>query len=181
MTIGVLWELFEFAADRLLLPDMQKDTVITQFSGVLPDPADSNTPILMKDVHGVAINGESLRLPGYPDNGLFDTMKDPFINMLGAFNFALISFFRPAAKKQDISPAVSYRGSREKSDTPEGKAGKTSGLALYIDRKPPAMPVNSIKATPHNPRHASCLYNIPSYRPKILGNTQSITCGFWPI
>lgn len=42
---------------------------------------------------------EGLRLPGYPDIGLSDTVKDPFIDMLGAFNFALISFFRPRREK----------------------------------------------------------------------------------
>ena len=36
-------------------------------------------------------------------------------------------------------------------------------------------------ATPHNSRHASCLHNVPSYRPKILGNTQSIPLNFWTI
>ncbi len=32
---------------------------------------------------------------------------------------------------------------------------------------------NTVKATPRNSLHASCLHNIPSYRPKILGNTAS--------
>ena len=38
-----------------------------------------------------------------------------------------------------------------------------------------------LEATPHNSRHASCLHNIPSYRPKILGNTQSIPSNFQTI
>ena len=36
MTIVVLWELFEFAADRLLLPDMQKSEL---FPTVIKDGA----------------------------------------------------------------------------------------------------------------------------------------------
>ena len=34
MTIGVLWEFFEYTADKLLLLDMQKDTIITRISSV---------------------------------------------------------------------------------------------------------------------------------------------------
>ena len=93
MTIGVLWEFFEFAADRLFMMDMQKDTVITSFSSVLLDPTHSNIPIQVKDITDVVVNGESLGLGGYLDIGLFDTMEDLFVNFLGAVTFSLIGYF----------------------------------------------------------------------------------------
>ncbi len=94
MTIGVLWEFFEFAADRLLLLDMQKDTVITRFSSVLLDATSSNIAIQVDNISDVAINGQSLGLRGYLDIGLFDTMEDLFVNMVGALVFAVIGYFR---------------------------------------------------------------------------------------
>ena len=94
MTIGVLWEFFEFAADQLLLLDMQKDTVITRFSSVLLDATSSNIPIQVNNIADVAVNGESLGLNGYLDIGLFDTMEDLFVNSIGALVFSLIGYFR---------------------------------------------------------------------------------------
>ena len=94
MTIGVLWEFFEFAADQLLLLDMQKDTVITRFSSVLLDVTSSNIPIQVNNIADVAVNGESLGLNGYLDIGLFDTMEDLFVNSIGALVFSLIGYFR---------------------------------------------------------------------------------------
>ena len=94
MTIGVLWEFFEFSADRLLLLDMQKDTVVTYFSSTLLDPTKSNIPIRMQQITDVAVNGESLGLNGYLDIGLLDTMEDLFVNMIGALIFSVIGFFR---------------------------------------------------------------------------------------
>ena len=94
MTIGVLWEFIEFAADRVFLMDMQKDTVITQFASVLLDPTNSNIPIRVKELTDVAVNGESLGVSGYLDIGLYDTMEDLFVNLIGALCFSLIGFFR---------------------------------------------------------------------------------------
>jgi hypothetical protein len=94
MTIGVLWEFFEFSMDRLLGMDMQKDTVITSFTSVMLDSTQSNIPILLDNITDVAVNGESLGLGGYLDIGLFDTMEDLFVNLIGALTFALIGFFR---------------------------------------------------------------------------------------
>lgn len=94
VTIGVLWEFFEFAADQLLLLDMQKDTVITRFSSVLLDVTGSNIPIQINNITDVAVNGESFGLNGYLDVGLFDTMEDLFVNSIGALTFSLIGYFR---------------------------------------------------------------------------------------
>ena len=94
MTIGVLWEFFEFAADRLFLLDMQKDTVIHYFASTLLDPTQSNIPVPVQMITDSAINGQSLGLNGYLDIGLLDTMEDLLVNMLGAIVFSVIGFFQ---------------------------------------------------------------------------------------
>lgn len=101
MTIGVLWEFFEYAADRLLLADMQKDTVITHFSSVMLDPTNSNIPVVLKDISDVSVNGKSLGLGGYLDIGLYDTMEDLFVNMIGALVFSLIGYFRSRSRRAE--------------------------------------------------------------------------------
>ena len=93
MTIGVLWEFFEFGMDQLFLTDMQKDVVIHQFSTVLLDPTNSNIAIPVTGITDTAINGESLGLGGYLDIGLVDTMKDLLVNFIGAVVFSVIGFF----------------------------------------------------------------------------------------
>ena len=119
MTIGVLWEFFEFSMDQFLLFDMQKDTVIGTISTVNLDPNHGTTAVIVKgiqdvilvledgtqmplglggylDVPGiqeVLINGEDLGLGGYLDIGLIDTMKDLFVNFIGAVVFSTIGYF----------------------------------------------------------------------------------------
>lgn len=99
MTIGVIWEFFEFAADRLIGLDMQKDTVVHSFSSVMLDPTNSNIAIRVKDITDVAVNGESLGLGGYLDIGLYDTMEDLFVNFIGAVMFSVIGYI--SAKRKE--------------------------------------------------------------------------------
>ena len=97
MTIGVLWEFFECGMDQLLLLDMQKDAVIHEISSVMLDPAGGNTPTAIcgiTDVIVVAGGQEiSLGLGGYLDVGLLDTMKDLFVNFVGAVVFSIVGYF----------------------------------------------------------------------------------------
>ncbi len=97
MTIGVLWEFFEYSMDRFLLLDMQKDTVVPVISSVLLDPAGGNTPVVMRNITDVIIvtGGQQvpLGLGGYLDIGLRDTMEDLFVNFIGASVFSFIGYF----------------------------------------------------------------------------------------
>ena len=92
MTIGIFWEFFEFAADRLLGLDMQKDTIITALRSVTLDETASNIPILVENITSVSINGQELGLGGYLDIGLYDTMEDLFVNFIGALVFSIIGY-----------------------------------------------------------------------------------------
>lgn len=93
MTIGVLWEFFEYTADRLMQMDMQKDFLVQRFSTVFPGIATSSlsnivrTQITLADGRIVTVEG------GYLDIGINDTMKDLMVNALGALAFSIIGFF----------------------------------------------------------------------------------------
>ena len=93
MTIGVIWEFFEYWMDQFFGLDMQKDTVIQGFSSVLLDPTKSNIPVPVQDITEVLINGRDLGLGGYLDIGLIDTMNDLFVNFVGAVLFSIIGYF----------------------------------------------------------------------------------------
>lgn len=93
MTIGVIWEFFEFAMDRFFGLDMQKDTIVHSISSVALDPAGGNHPVVIKNITDVAVNGQSLGIGGYLDIGLIDTMQDLFVNFIGAVIFSIIGYF----------------------------------------------------------------------------------------
>lgn len=98
MTIGVLWEFFEYTADKLLLLDMQKDTIITRISSVYFDETNSNKSITIKDIDKTIFydkSGKELYVinNGYLDIGINDTMKDLFVNLIGAIIFCFFGYF----------------------------------------------------------------------------------------
>ena len=93
MTIGVLWEFFEFGMDQIAGFDMQKDTVIHTIRSVTLDPEGRNVPYVIDCITSTAVNGTELGLGGYLDIGLIDTMQDLIVNFIGAFIFSVIGFF----------------------------------------------------------------------------------------
>ena len=103
MTVGVLWEFFEFSMDYLFHMDMQKDMIIHSFASVTLDPTNSNIPILVDNITDVAINGKSLGLGGYLDVGLYDTMQDLFVNFVGALTFSVIGYFSAKSGNNKIA------------------------------------------------------------------------------
>ena len=97
MTIGVMWEFYEYAGDRLFVLDMQKDTVINEFNSVSLDETQNNIPIRVTDIADVAVihsdgSTQALGLGGYLDVGIHDTMKDLLVNMVGAVVFSSIGY-----------------------------------------------------------------------------------------
>lgn len=98
MTIGVLWEFFEYGMDNLLQFDMQKDTVITQISSVLLNPDGHNIPVVLP-IEEVIVNGQVWDYGGYIDIGLHDTMQDLLVNFIGAFVFSIMGYFAIKNKK----------------------------------------------------------------------------------
>ncbi|MBQ4264515.1 MAG: hypothetical protein IJB85_03280 [Clostridia bacterium] len=98
MTVGVLWEFFEYMGDVFLGFDMQKDTVLHAIRTVELDPTRSNKVVVIKDIADMMIvhsdgTQQALGLGGYLDVGLNDTMKDLIVNFIGAVVFSVIGFF----------------------------------------------------------------------------------------
>jgi len=100
MTIGVLWEFFEFSADCLIHTDMQKDTVIRAVYSVALNPTGANKAVGIDPVTSVLVNGQDLGLGGYLDIGLYDTMEDLFVNFIGATVFSFIGYFYAKSGRQ---------------------------------------------------------------------------------
>lgn len=93
MTIGVVWEFFEFGMDQIVGYDMQKDTVIHTIRSVTLDPAGRNVPYVIENITETTVNGQDLGVGGYLDIGLIDTMQDLIVNFVGASVFSVIGFF----------------------------------------------------------------------------------------
>ncbi len=97
MTVGVIWEFFEFGMDKIFMLDMQKDTLYDSFATVTLDPTQSNEAVKVADVTKTVIytaSGEAITIEGgYLDIGIFDTMKDLLVNFIGAVVFSVIGFF----------------------------------------------------------------------------------------
>ena len=134
MTIGVLWEFFEFGMDFFFHTDMQKDTIVHAIYTVALDATRTNKVVGVKDITDVVINGESLGLGGYLDIGIIDTMKDLFVNFIGAVVFSFTGFFYAKSKGSKKTPAQNFvpskktaerdylRQAQEAEKAPEGKA-----------------------------------------------------------
>ena len=97
MTIGVLWEFFECTMDQFFLLDMQKDTVVNVISSVKLDPTGGNTPVAIKGITDVIVVCGDEQIPlgvgGYLDIGILDTMKDLWVNFIGAVVFSIVGYF----------------------------------------------------------------------------------------
>ena len=91
MTIGVMWEFFEFACDAFLGSDMQKDYVIGGLTSTLLGDG-TKAPLIIEEINATSINGVRLEIDGYLDIGLYDTMKDLIVNFIGAAVFSVIGF-----------------------------------------------------------------------------------------
>ena len=98
MTVGVLWEFFEFSMDCFLHFDMQKDTILHTISTVNLDPNHGTTAVVVDGIQDVILvlsdgTQRPLGLGGYLDLGIVDTMEDLFVNFIGAVIFSAIGFF----------------------------------------------------------------------------------------
>ena len=91
MTIGVIWEFFEFSMDTFFGMDTQKDTIIQTIHSVSLNPQGTMTTI--SNIKNVVIDGQTLNIQGYLDIGLIDTMEDLFVNFIGATVFSFFGFF----------------------------------------------------------------------------------------
>ena len=96
MTIGVCWEFFEYGMDNIFRLDMQKDEIIYNINTVTLDPEKNNNVIKINDIEYTILydksNKELVKLDGYLDIGLNDTMKDLIVNFFGALVFSIFGY-----------------------------------------------------------------------------------------
>ena len=94
MTVGVLWEFFEFGMDQFFGTDMQKDFLVTTINSVTLN-LDGLNNVEHLPIESLVVNGQDwMEFPGgYIDIGLIDTMKDLLVNFVGAVVFSIIGFF----------------------------------------------------------------------------------------
>ena len=128
MTIGVLWEFFEFSADHFFATDMQKDTIVRQINTVELDETRTNKVVKIKNIDDVIIvhtdgSEESLGLGGYLDIGIIDTMKDLFVNFIGAVVFSILGFIyvKTRGKGKIASSFIPQVNMNEESPENKGK------------------------------------------------------------
>ena len=98
MTIGILWEFFEWGMDSWFGLDMQKDTVVTTLQSSTLKNFENQTPNMIQGIREVVLfcdNGSQLTIAvgGYLDIGLHDTMLDLLVNFIGAATFSLLGYF----------------------------------------------------------------------------------------
>lgn len=91
ITVGVVWEFYEFFMDTVFLSDMQKDTLVQEFSSVLIDMHDVK-------VESAVLNGNELS--GWLDIGLVDTMKDLIVCAVGALIFCIFGYLYVKKREQ---------------------------------------------------------------------------------
>ncbi len=135
MTVGVIWEFFECTMDQLFFLDMQKDTVVQSIGSIMLDPTGGNHPVVLHNITDVIVvqadgTQTALGLGGYLDIGLLDTMKDLFVNFIGALTFYVRSRgkgkfakrFIPMAKNSampDVSEMAETKIPAKKEETTE--------------------------------------------------------------
>lgn len=94
MTVGALWEIFEFCTDFFLHTDMQKDSFRNAIYSVRI-PVGNGEVLRAENITKVEIwtaDGASFILPAYLDVGLADTVKDLSVNLWGALAFCMIGY-----------------------------------------------------------------------------------------
>ena len=140
MTVGVLWEFFEFGADQFLGTDMQKDFIVQQVNSVTLNPSGLNE-VVHVPIESLVVNGEDwMEFPGgYVDIGLIDTMKDLQVNFIGAVAFSLIGFFYVKSRGKgrlaaSLIPIVLDPEEDEQAEqpSPDGASQETGGTEKKI-------------------------------------------------
>lgn len=114
MTIGVLWEFFECGMDLFFGTDMQKDFIVDTIRSTKLDPTNNQNVIVVKDIVNTTITTQSGQVTvidgGYLDIGILDTMKDLFVNFIGAIVFCIFGFIYEKVGRKNKTAAMVVEG-----------------------------------------------------------------------
>ncbi len=150
MTIGVLWEFMEYFMDMVFFTDMQKDTIVHTIRSVMLDPTKTQKVVTIDTITEVSVKGIDLGLGGYLDIGLHDTIKDMFVNFIGALVFSIAGYFYvknrkkssfvihfiPTLEKENVQDGTSLirkRLGKEKSNRKQGKKAQTASRGPNVE------------------------------------------------
>lgn len=104
MTVGVVWEIYEYSADMAFKSDMQKDEYIETIRTVTLDPYQNNSVVTIDGIDYTIVyndkNEEIARFDGYLDIGLNDTMEDLIVNFIGALVFSFFGYLHILNEKK---------------------------------------------------------------------------------
>lgn len=96
MTVGIVWEMFEYGMDIVFKMDMQKDEYVEVINTVDLDPKFDNNVVTVDGIDYTIVydaNGNKLvEFDGYLDIGLHDTMSDLIVNFIGAATFSIFGY-----------------------------------------------------------------------------------------
>lgn len=138
MTVGVVWEFFEYGMDCFFHTDMQKDTWINAISSVSLNPEGRNSAVRVL-VDSVVVNGQEW--PAYLDIGLHDTMKDLLVNFVGAVIFSLIgALYIMGRGKGKFAPRFIPRLKEEELPPPPKEPGLLAPIPLTDSPDAPETP-----------------------------------------
>jgi len=121
MTVGVLWEFFEFGMDMFAGTDMQKDRFVSEIASVAINPSGLNDVITVSGIKSTQLqlaNGTYTISNGYLDIGIIDTMKDLLVNFIGAIVFSAIGYFYIIGRNKGV-----FASKFIPQYTPEGNSG----------------------------------------------------------
>ena len=133
MTIGILWEFFEFGMDTFTLSDMQKDRIMTDISSVKLHPDGINDPIKLENIERTVLyfsDGKEAYVieNGYLDVGISDTMKDLIVNLIGAVIFSFIGYFYILGRNRGLFASKFIPQLKTKAET-EGSETETEPIS----------------------------------------------------
>lgn len=96
MTIGVVWEFFEYGMDTVFNLDMQKDTYVNKVNTVTLDETNSNKVVTVDGIDYMILydqnNNKITSINGYLDIGIIDTMEDLIVNFIGALAYSVFGY-----------------------------------------------------------------------------------------
>lgn len=105
MTIGIIWEFFEYGMDNIFNIDMQKDTYVEKINSTTLDKTNKNKVVTIDDIFKTTIydknNNELMTINGYLDIGLIDTMEDLIVNFIGAITYSIFGYFYITNKEKN--------------------------------------------------------------------------------
>ncbi|MBE6631947.1 MAG: hypothetical protein E7623_04520 [Ruminococcaceae bacterium] len=120
MTVGVIWEFFEFSMDMLFSSDMQKDRFIYDISSVALNPSGLNDTVRINGIETTVLrltDGGEYVINGHLDIGLIDTMKDLIVNCVGAVVFSVIGYYYIIGRNKGVFAQKFIPKIKNKEDT----------------------------------------------------------------